>query len=426
MHRCYAGLVALAVVVAVVFPCSADWRPHVIRQLNGQAPALSLPGTFQMMSDRQDGVFTVPYLVYMPEMNRLLLLAGVGYPHQAVVVTSDDGGTTWTPPRYVHVGTDGKPDTGMGVGLTYLGKGRLMLYAGARWFSSDYGETWGEPVQVDTPAGMRIWGNWDPAFVDTAAATGKLIRLLETGYSCAGDTPSGGASQAYLRSSTDAGRTWGEAVRMPQWAGVNEVYIARAANRDLVAACRTEVPPRYVNEIDHYEGLGISISKDDGQTWSSVRKLYDWGRHHVSLIVMPDGDLVMSYVVRKGYADAPDGHPQFGVEAVVSHDHGQTWDLDHRYILAVWKGTVLGANSWWSGPFSSASVLLPDGTLLTAYGNGYRVDPNPAVPGQPLPRDVGLVRWRLNREGLNQDHTFRDAPVDSDLRNRFDPGALGR
>ena len=403
----------------------AVMKPHVIRQLNGRSGSIKLQGSFDMMSEKQDGVFTVPFMTYMPEKHRLLMLAGVGYPHQAVIVTSDDYGSTWTAPRFVHTGTDGKPDTGMGIGLTYIGKGKLMLYAGgSRWFSLDYGDTWGSPVPVETPSEMRLWGSWDPAFVDIDPKSGKVIRLIETGYTCAGDTESGGAAQAYLRTSRDEGRTWEKAIKVPEWDGVNEVYIARAKNRNLVAACRTVVPERFHNEIDHYEGLGISISKDDGKSWSKVKKLYDWGRHHVSLLTMKNGDMVMTYAVRKGYPNAPDGYPMFGIEAVVSKDNGETWDLDHRYILATWKGTVLGGNSWWSGPFSTASVLLPDGTILTAYGNGYRVNPNPAVLGQPTPRDTGLVRWKLNYKGLNKDHVISDSPVESDLRNVFDPEAL--
>ena len=75
--------------------------------------------------------------------------------------------------------------------------------------------------------------------------------------------------------------------------------------------------------IDHTEGLGVSVSTDEGQTWSAW--LDDWGRHHPSLILLPGGEIVMTYVVRKGYVNTPDGFPQFGIEAVVSRDHGQTW-----------------------------------------------------------------------------------------------------
>jgi hypothetical protein len=60
---------------------------------------------------------------------------------------------------------------------------------------------------------------------------------------------------------------------------------------------------------------------------------------------MPDGNIVMTYVVRLGYPATHDGFPQFGVEAVVSHDNGQTWDKEHRYILAIWAGNITGATA---------------------------------------------------------------------------------
>jgi hypothetical protein len=38
-----------------------------------------------------------------------------------------------------------------------------------------------------------------------------------------------------------------------------------------------------------------------------------------------------------------------------------------------------------------------------------------------VPRDVGLVEWRLNPKTVNAESTIRDAAFDSDLRNVFDP-----
>jgi hypothetical protein len=182
------------------------------------------------------------------------------------------------------------------------------------------------------------------------------------------------------------------ATAVPQWQGANEVNIIRAANNDLVAACRTDVS--FAGEtLDHYEGLGISISKDDGTTWSAVDKLYDSGRHHPSMLRMPNDDIVMTYVVRKGYADTAEGYPQFGIEAVVSRDNGATWDMDHRYILDTWVGNRLSSdpNSWWASSQSTSSVLLPDGSILTSFGTGYR---SQEVNGLPAPRDIGLIQWR--------------------------------
>ena len=77
----------------------------------------------------------VPYIVYMPEKDRLLMLVSCDYPperkpvHYAMVLASDDRGVTWSEPRPVHRSADGKP-VGLGVALTYLGQGKVLLYAG--------------------------------------------------------------------------------------------------------------------------------------------------------------------------------------------------------------------------------------------------------------------------------------------------------
>ena len=134
----------------------------------------------------------------------------------------------------------------------------------------------------------------------------------------------------------------------------------------------------------------------------------------------------MTYVVRLGYVRNAEGFPQFGVEAVVSHDNGQTWDLDHRYLLHTWVGNRKGSNEsapgpqeWWASSQATSSVLLPDGSIMTAFGTGYRSKPD--ANNQSTPRDVGLVQWRLGDQPVSDDRTMRDAPFDSDVRNLFDP-----
>ena len=207
---------------------------------------------------------------------------------------------------------------------------------------------------------------------------------------------------------------------MPEWQAVSEVALLRAGNGDLVAACRTDMPRRMEGDIDHAEGLGVSISKDNGRTWSAVERLYEWGRHHPAMILMPNGDIVMTYVVRRGYTADKDGFPRFGIEAITSRDHGRTWDLDHRYILHSWTGKRKGDDTyWWPSSQATSSVLFADGSILTAFGTGYRVGTQATYP--PSPRDVGLIQWRLNPEAVNDDRTIRDAAFDSELRNVFDP-----
>jgi hypothetical protein len=364
----------------------------------------------------------VPYIVYMPEKDRVLMLVSCDYPHRAMVLWSDDRGASWSAPKYVHTDSEGKPDTGMGVSLTYLGKGRACLVADGLWFSNDYGESWSDRTPVPPASDGKVWNMWDPLLVEHDPKTGAPARVIETGYTMdAQRWESGGGpgySQGCIRFSTDEARSWSVPARVPEWNGVSEVALARALNGDLVAACRTDKPARIKEVLDHFEGLAVSISKDSGATWSSLSRLYEWGRHHPCPVVMPDGAIVMTYVVRKGYTDSLDGFPRFGIEAIMSRDNGQTWDLDHRYLLHVWTGNRLGENSWWPSSQATSTVLLPDGSLLTAFGTGFRSQP---AAGGPSPRDVGLVSWRLNDQPGNGARKITEVPFDSDLRNVFDP-----
>ena len=401
----------------------STWKPTVVRRFGGAGNTVQEPAQLQIVHENLKRVLAVPYLVYMPEKDRLLMLVSGDYPHRVMVLMSDDHGTTWTLPRAILPHEPEHSRNMVGVSLTYLGGGSLMcgVEGKLRCISRDFGETW-TSAEIPLNASGGLWNQWDPYLVDRDSTTGKVTRLMETGYE-----EHAGRSQAWLRTSTDAGATWNRAVKIPQWERMNEVALVRARNGHLIAACRTDIPASKKDEtLDHFSGLGISNSKDDGQTWSPVSILYAWGRMHPSLVVLPDGQIVMSYVVRKGYPDLPDGFPQFGIEAVVSGDHGQTWDLDHKYLLHHWVGNRNGSNqnlpgpqAWWASCQSTSTVRLPDGKLLTAFGTGFRSQPD--AQNRPAPRDVGLVQWTLSDAAIDNDRTIRDAAPDSDLRNWFDP-----
>jgi hypothetical protein len=388
---------------------AASWKGCKVRQLSGGRRQKELPAQCLVVTEKWTEIALAPWMVYMPEKGRVLMLVNRGRPHQAALTFSDDGGASWSQPKYLHEDATGKPDAGLGVGLTYLGKGRLMVDAGGWWSSPDYGDTW-KQLSSRPP---KFYG-WDPLLVDKDPKTGEVIRLVESSWSplrkWRPDTE-GPYSQAYIRFSYDEGRTWKEEIKVPQWSQFNEVAFLRAKNADILAVCRSDLPKRLERTaMDEYSGVGVSISKDNGRTWSEVKMLYEWGRHHPGLVLLPNGDIVMTYVVRRGYPNTADGRfPQFGIEAAVSHDQGQTWDLDHRYLLTVYSGPagVKDREAYSSGPQCTTSVLLPDGSILTAFGLEYR--------------RVALVRWTLNHQPANGDNRMSAAAYDSDLRNKFDP-----
>ena len=116
----------LAVVSCLVMStaCPAAWKAHDVQQLNGNAERLKLPARFQTVTESWHRVVAVPYIVYMSEKDRVLMLVSCDYPHQAMTLTSEDRGDTWSEPRFVHTDEAGKGDTGMGIGLVHLGNGK--------------------------------------------------------------------------------------------------------------------------------------------------------------------------------------------------------------------------------------------------------------------------------------------------------------
>jgi hypothetical protein len=376
-------------------------------QLNGAEPAFKLASEYQLVSQDWPATAMVPYLAYMSEKDRLAMLViyaqpGILYSGEPGLSFSDDHGATWSVPRRI---------PGAGMSLAYLGDGTLLS---DRMVSRDYGATW-----ETLPEQSRREG-WFPPLVDRDPRTGKVTRLAKAFWSPIrewGTGKTGPYAQGYISFSYDGGAIWQDEIEVPQWLKVSEVALARARNGDLVAACRLDLNKVLdPTAMDNYTGTGVSISRDDGQTWSDPFDpgmiLFDWGRTHMWLETMPGGEMIMSYNVRRGYPDAASGYPQFGIEAVVSRDHGQTWDLDHRYILHVYEGNVAARDFWsFQGATSNASTaILPGGSLLTAFSMEYT--------------KIGLVRWRLNDQGLNQDKIHAEAPCDSALRNEFDPAIL--
>ena len=307
----------------------SEWQPHVVQQYNGGGGTIDLEASAQVPTLKvQTAISWHHHFIFMPEKNRLLLQSGGrGW-------YSDDLGSTWTEMTL--------PDCF----LTYLGDGEVLAARQTEILSSnDYGLTWQTVAPWPlAPNGQAAFGSFGPMLVDKDPSSGSVVRLADPCFS--------NDLNAYVRFSTDGGRTWPEVAEVP-W--ISETTLIRAGNGDIVAATRTDgtasIPDpkapydwrRVGGHQDFYSGLGVHISKDNGLTWSPVNKL----------------------------------------------DDGRTWDLDRRYVFDRWDGEWLDRPRGLvrlRAPNETYTVLLPDGSLITAHGTGYRVETHPGnwrtLPGK--------------------------------------------
>jgi len=382
----------------------ADWQEHRIRQGDGKGGWVTRPALRQVLK-HPDSEFTMPFgLVQMAGGEIAILCSREKQPAQGakvfepIIAFSKDGGETWSDFAVIP-GTKGRPQY-----LEWLGGGRLSFITEVfekgskpqRIFSDDFGRTWKESIDhPPTKDGMtfNVEGN---AWIDRDEH-GAAKAILELGWHLLpGKSHPKDDFNVVFRRSLDGGKTWIGEVSPPQWKftvehngkkwlrGVSEGAIVRATNGDLVAALRSDMPPRYFDgpNDDSLEGTSISISRDDGKTWSDMQFLFDAGRHHANLQRLPNGDLVSTLVVRDDIQDGKLASHRRGCDALISHDHGKTWNLDRRYELDSFE--FLREDGYWvDGKCGHiGSVVLPDGHIISAYGH-YQLGASVLIKWKP-------------------------------------------
>jgi len=361
-----------------------SWKEHFVKRADGKGGYTCEAAQMQFMP-QYEGRKIAPYGLATMEDGEVVCVA-MAWPNgqsdevQTLVTISKDEGATWG--EYLALpGIHCRP-----VMLAYLGRGVVTFEAGDtterfRLFSHDHGRTWNERVEVPpAPDGQPLGFEGNPLI--ERDADGNAIRIAQIGQTLEGAAPHWKITE-YVRWSEDGGRTWPRVVCPEAWhytetyagqtyqVGASEGSLVRAANGDLVAALRTFVPAWFA-EHPHYEdsleGTGISLSKDNGETWSTMQIVFETGRHHPHLICMPNGDLVMTVIRRVDFHDKRLTSYRRGCDAVISRDNGVTWDVDTLYVLddfpycegEHWISTACG--HLYSAP-------LPDGSILTGYGN---------------------------------------------------------
>jgi len=387
-----------------------DWQEHQIRQGDGHGGWLVRPALRQLLR-HPDSEFTMPFGLAQMDNGEIALLvsrekanpagARITEPH---IAFGKDGGASWSDFQAIP-NTKGRPQF-----LQWLGGGRLSFITETfdggqpqRIFSQDYGRTWNEAVDHSQTKDGRAFGVEGNGWIEFDDQ-GIVKAILEIGWHYApGKSHPKDDATAVFRRSVDGGKTWIDETSPPQWKyvvehnakkwprGVSEGSVLRAANGDLVAALRTDMPPKYFDGAhdDSLEGTAISISRDDGKTWSELQFLFDAGRHHANLQRLPNGDLVCTLIVRVDIQNGKLVTHGRGCDALISRDHGQTWNLDRRYELD--RVDYLREDGYWvDGKVGHVgAVVLNDGHILSIYGN--------------YPRGAALIKWKPDAEPAEAD-----------------------
>ncbi|MFH1006281.1 MAG: sialidase family protein [Candidatus Latescibacterota bacterium] len=393
------------------------WKEHFVRKGDGGGGWTVQESFYRMLhlEDYKTYDYLMPFGIVTMDNGELVLVASAeGSAKEPperiwnpVMSFSRDKGDTWS--RFELIPLEGNLSGAhiyhRPMVLACLGNGRLTFRVwdtsvekNARFVSYDYGRTWKDKIYESASGDGKALGTEGNPLVELDS-DGETVVITELGCWVPPGYPQAATWEYFVRT-RDFGRTWVEEHRPEEWIwqeecggevytrSVSEGSLVRASNGWLVAAVRTDMPARYfdVPHDDSLEGTGVSISKDDGKTWSPMNILYDAGRHHTHLLLLPNGDIVMTLIVRDDIRNGKLASYRRGCEAIISHDNGLTWDIERKYVLDDFEyfGVRHGGDElfWVNGMTGHLySALLDDGHIITAYGN-Y------------LARGASLIKWK--------------------------------
>ena len=306
------------------------------------------------------------------------------------MVRSKDDGETWSTPETI---VNSVPDD-RDAGIVELKDGTLVLkwFTSTAWMDKEWTDRLVRRQEFDLlncyrrhyeklpkdllKAGLGSFTStssdggktWTPRVRTLGSAPHGGIQLKDGRLMLIGRHWNGKAVELTVETSEDGAKSWQLLTTIGVPDGENiakfcEPFLTECANGDLLAVFRHTVVP---NEIR------AARSTDGGKTWTKAEKTGIFGvPPHV--LTLKNGVVAMTYGKRLG---------AFGEYAVLSFDHGRTWDIEHELCLAPCLNYDLGYPS---------TVELPNGDLLTVY---YQPDRRVSEKEVDKPC-LQATKWRL-------------------------------
>jgi len=357
------------------------WMPHMVRRGDGQGGWLSQPAEIRYLNS-SFGEKIIPAGLIRMDNGQIFFLCSWsnGKIQRPIITVSQDEGDTWSDWYFI------KRVMGQPTMLAKINDGGVSFQTRRfRVFSSDYGKTFPRRAVVQPlPEEGDFLAEGNPLVEQDS--DGQVI-LAMIGSSA--DAPG-----AFFRLYVDGGHRYQDQISPDSWfwndtfdgrtqkRGASDGSLVRAANGTLIAALRTDTLTILAAEHDdQLQGLGISLSYDDGLTWQPIKKLFDFGRHHAHLQRLKDDRLLMHYAVSHEI-NKQGRYTSFnrGCEAMISSDNGNSWDTTPRVVIDSWM-MFDPANPLKTFTGHVSSCILKDGRVLTAYGH---------YPSQ----GAAMIRWQ--------------------------------
>jgi len=235
--------------------------------------------------------------------------------------------------------------------------------------STDGGRTW----KVDEAEASLVYpeGLSRDNPKDIPVPFGDIVALADKGlaapvYDCSG--------RVWVLFSRDDGRTWTESALLMDQHGTECALLRLRADRWLAA---TRAGKGRDGNLPSW-GMSLSVSADEGRTWSDPVKLTAPGRYPGSFLRLQGGRILLTFGMRDIMA----------VGYRLSADEGRTWsDTTVLVSLPSWKGLVFDPPYRERDLGYPSTVQLSNGTLITAY---YTIGIE-----QHTRYHMGVVRWRV-------------------------------